>query len=408
MKFQYKGFDVSGQAVTAAIDAANTADASEMLRRQGTFVTEIREAAGAGAGMFGSAKRTPRAGARLKHLAMFTRQLQVLVSTGTPLAQSLAALERQSVNLAWREVVADLRARVEAGSSLSGAMAEHPGYFDSISRSLIAAGESAGNLPVMLDRVAMLSRKQLQVRRSIIGAAVYPSLLITVAIGVLVVLLTFVLPRFEDLFKSLDTPLPPTTRALMALSRLLVKYWWLAILVVLGGAAGGWAWFRSVAGKRWTDSVLLLLPQFGGIVKSFATARISRLLGILLQGRVPLLDALELTRGACSNWHYGKLMEGAVEAVTRGESLALALSDERLIPPSVHEAILSGERSGQLAPLLTTLADFMDETNDVTVRSLTSILEPLILIVLGLLVGFVAVSLFTPLFDLTAATGGGQ
>ena len=194
----------------------------------------------------------------------------------------------------------------------------------------------------------------------------------------------------------------------MWLSAFVRSYWWLVVLAAVAAAGGTWKFFRSVTGKRWTDSMVLKIPQFGGIVKSFATARISRLLGILLHGRVPLLDALELTRGACSNWQYAQLMEGAVQAVTRGESLALALSDTRLIPPSVHEAILSGERSGQLAPLLTTLADFMDETNDVTVRSLTSILEPLILVVLGLLVGFVAVSLFTPLFDLTAATGGGR
>jgi len=405
MKFDYQGFDVSGQSVAATIEAPTSADASELLRRQGTFVTQMSEA---GSGGGATSRRAPRMGVRLKHLAMFSRQLQVLVTTGTPLAQSLSALERQAITPAWREVITDLRTRVEAGASLSAAMAEHPGYFDTICRSLIAAGESAGNLAVMLDRVATLSRKQLQVRRSIIGAAVYPTLLIVVAVSVLIVLLTFVLPRFEELFKSLDTPLPPTTRALMWLSAFVRSYWWLVVLAAVAAAGGTWKFFRSVTGKRWTDSMVLKIPQFGGIVKSFATARISRLLGILLHGRVPLLDALELTRGACSNWQYAQLMEGAVQAVTRGESLALALSDTRLIPPSVHEAILSGERSGQLAPLLTTLADFMDETNDVTVRSLTSILEPLILVVLGLLVGFVAVSLFTPLFDLTAATGGGR
>jgi type II secretory pathway component PulF len=194
----------------------------------------------------------------------------------------------------------------------------------------------------------------------------------------------------------------------MATSAALRNYWWAFTTAILGAAAGGWAWLRSAPGKRTTDTLVLVVPQLGTIVKSFATSRISRLLGILLQGRVPMLEALELTRGACTNWHYAALIKDAVESVTRGESLALALSDPQLIPPSVREAISSGERSGQLAPLLTTLADFMDESNDVTVRSLASIMEPMILVVLGLLVGFVAISLFTPLFDLTAATGGGQ
>jgi type IV pilus assembly protein PilC len=304
--------------------------------------------------------------------------------------------------------LSDLRSRVEAGAALSAAMAEHPRYFDAVFRSLVAAGESAGNLPIMLDRLAMLARKQLQVRRSIVGASVYPALLMVVAVAVLLVLLTFVLPRFAELFKSLDTPLPPTTQVLMALSTLLRTYWWLVGAVLIASIVGIVSWLRTDSGKRSIDTVLLRLPQFGNIVKSFATARITRILGILLQGRVPLVEALELTEGACGNQHYANLVHAATEAVTRGESLALALNDTRLIAPSVQEAILSGERSGQLAPLLTTLADFMDESNDVTVRSLTSILEPLILVVLGVLVGFIAVSLFLPLFDLTAATGGGR
>ncbi|HSZ60052.1 MAG TPA: type II secretion system F family protein [Tepidisphaeraceae bacterium] len=405
MKFRYKGFDVGGTAVFNTIEAASVIEATEALRRQGIFATEVVDADRASG--LSKRKRVPRLGVRLKNLAMFTRQLQVLVATGTPLAQALSALQRQATSASWGEVVADLRSRVEAGAALSSAMAEHPAYFDSICRSLIAAGESAGNLPAMLDRLAVLVRKQLQVRRSIVGAAIYPALLVVVAAAVLVVLLTFVLPRFAELFKSLDTPLPPTTQFLMSLSAGLRNYWWLLLALAIPLAGCAMAWLKTESGRRTIDSLVLRLPQFGAIVKSFATARLTRILGILLQGHVPLIEALQLTRGACSNHHYSDLVGGALEAVTRGDSLAVALSDERLIAPSVREAIVSGERSGQLAPLLTTLADFMDESNEVTVRALTSILEPLILVVLGVLVGFVAVSLFLPLFDLTAATGGG-
>ena len=405
MKFRYKGFDVAGAPVLNTIEATNAIEATEALRRQGIFATEVVDA-GKAAGPV-ARRRAPRLGVRLKLLAMFTRQLQVLVSTGTPLAQSLAALERQSTSASWREVVGDLRSRVESGAALSAAMAEHPAYFDSICRSLVAAGESAGNLASMLDRLAVLARKQLQVRRSIVGAAIYPSLLVMVAVSVLIVLLTFVLPRFAELFKSLDTPLPPTTQILMSFSAALRGYWWLVILIFISVVISAIAWLRTEVGRRGIETLVLRLPQFGTIIKSFATARLTRILGILLQGKVPLLEALQLTRGACTNHHYADLVAGAVDAVTRGDSLAVALSDSRLIAPSVQEAVVSGERSGQLATLLTTLADFMDETNEVTVRALTSILEPIILVILGLLVGFVAISLFLPLFDLTAATGGG-
>jgi type II secretory pathway component PulF len=409
MKVLYKGYNGAGQAVSDIVEARDPADAIESLRRQGIFAIDAREAPEGAHSVAAGARGNHRvsAGRRLKNLAIFTRQLFVLVSTGTPLAQSLGALERQAPDLAFRGVVADLRSRVEEGASLSAAMQAHPEYFDAVDRSLVAAGESAGNLPAMLDRLATLIRKQLHVRSSIIGATVYPCLLIVVAFGVLATLLTFVLPRFTELFKTLDTPLPPTTKILMSISSAFRAYWWGVIPVACAAGFGLFIWTHSSGGKRLVDTIALRIPQIGGIVKSFSVARIARLLGILLQGRVPLTDALELTRDSCANHLYAALVTRAIDAVTRGESLAGAFADPQLVPPSVHEALLSGERSGQLATLLNTMADFMDEANELTVRSLTSILEPMILIVLGVLVGFVALSLFMPLFDLTAATRGG-
>lgn len=405
MKLEYKGYDFNGKPVADTIEARSTSEATDQLRRDGIFVLEIKASDSLG-GPSGRAKKVGQS-ARLKNLAMFTRQLQVLLATGTPLVQSLGALERQTTDASWAGVIQQVRASVEDGSSLSAAMANHPQYFDVVSRSLVAAGESAGNLPEMLERLAVLMRKQLHVRRSIVGATIYPSLLVVVALAVLLTLLTFVLPRFEDLFKSLDTPLPPTTKILMGFSRTLITYWWAFSAGIIAIGISAWMTFRSPAGRRAVQTVVLRLPQFGPIVKSFSTARIARLLGILLQGRVQLIEALQLTGGACANHHYSKLVASACDAVTRGESLAAAFADKRLIAPSVQEAILSGERSGQLGPLLTTLADFLEENNEVTVRSLTSILEPLILVALGLLVGVIAVSMFLPLFDLTAATRGG-
>ncbi len=409
MKILYKGFSSAGQPVSDIVEAHDPADAIESMRRQGIFVTEARKAPnGHQAGFTRSRKgKSVGSGKRLKNLTLFTRQLYVLVSTGTPLAQALSALERQAPDAKFAHVVADLRSSVEEGVSLSAAMGECPQYFDAIGCSLVAAGESSGNLPAMLDRLATLTRKQLQVRSSIIGATVYPALLVVVAVGVLTTLLTFVLPRFTDLFKTLDTPLPPTTKALMVLSTLFRAYWWAALIGLPGAFFGGRAWLASPAGKRMADTIMLRIPQIGKMVKNFSTARIARLLGILLQGRVPLTEALELTRGACGNHHYAALVSAAIDSVTRGQPLASAFNVPALIEPSFHEAIISGERSGQLSVLLSTMADFMDDANELAIRSLTSILEPMILIVLGVLVGFVALSLFMPLFDLTAATQRG-
>ncbi|HEX8324421.1 MAG TPA: type II secretion system F family protein [Tepidisphaeraceae bacterium] len=404
MKLTYKGFDRAGQPVTDSVDARDIADATEMLRRQGVYLTEIHAADAAAAPKMPSVSAFGK-GRRLKHVAMFMRQLHVLVATGTPVAESLIALERQSKDEKWKAVVTDIKTKVEQGASLSSAMAAHPRYFNAICRGLVAAGESGGNLDVMLERLSVLSRKQVHVRASVIGAMIYPALLTVVAVGVLVTLMIFVLPRFSALFLSLDTPLPPTTKFLMALSDITRTYWWTSPIILGAGGFGAWTMLKTPTGKRGLDRLIISAPQFGLIVRSFETAKITRLLGILLHGRVPLLEALDLTRDSTSNFYYTQLLTRASDAITRGDSLAGAFADPRLIAPSVCEAVRSGEKSGQLGTLLSTIADFLDEENDVTLRSLTSIIEPIILIILGVMVGFIALSMFMPLFDLTSATG---
>ena len=405
MKVAYTGFDKTGRSIRDTIEARDPVDAAEILRRQGIYPTELRDASNAApAPTGGGAGSVFSKGKRLKLVTMFLRQLHVLMATGTPLAESLTALERQATDDTFRTVVRTLHESVEQGLALSVAMEAFPAYFNAVCRGLVAAGESGGNLDAMLDRLAVLSRKQVHVRSSVIGAMIYPALLTTVAVAVLGTLLTFVLPRFGALFASLDTPLPPTTHFLMTLSTLLRTYWWALPLIIGGAAFATWTTVKTEAGRRRLHWLTISLPQFGPIVRSFETARITRLLGILIQGRVTLLEALGLTKAATTNWYYNDMLTKAEDAITRGDSLAAAF-DAKLVPSSVSEAVRSGERSGQLGALLSTLADFLDEENDVTLRSLTSIIEPIILIVLGVLVGFIAISMFMPLFDLTSATG---
>jgi type II secretory pathway component PulF len=272
--------------------------------------------------------------------------------------------------------------------------------------SIIAAGESSGQLNVMLNRLAMLTSKQLHLRRSISGAMIYPALLMNVGVIVMTVLLVFVLPRFAGMFKSLDAPLPPTTRFMMFLSDVVRGYWW-AVLAVIGACGFGvWQYVHSAAGRRTIGNTLLTLPRFGKIAKELIAARIVRLLGVLLDSNVPVLDALALTRDAAGNEKFAQLVADAEDAVSRGDNISSAFDHSNLINPSICEAIRNGERSGQIGPLLLNIADFMDEENEVVVRSLSSLIEPLILIVLGVFVGFVAISMFMPLFDLTAMGGG--
>jgi len=408
MKLAYQGYDSNGKVVVDTIDAPSAAEAGVLLRGRGLFVTSINTASGGkaetgrGGSRFGS-----RAGSGIKGLTLFTRQLQVMITTGTPIVQALSALERQTDNAVWGETIARLSARVEEGVSLSEAMKEHPQRFDSIYCNLVHAGEISGKLPLMLERLSALTRKQLQTRNIIAGALVYPILLIFVAIGVLSLMLTIVLPRFGELFVTLDLPLPPTTEALMFLSRFLTSYWWAIILTAGTAGFGTRYWLKTDHGKQALFTAMLRLPMLGKVTRSFATARIARLLGVLMDSHLPLLDVLDLIREGTVNIHYSRLLDEAKDAVTRGEPISTAFTGSDLITPYVSEAIRSGEASGKVASSLLVMSDMLDEENEVLVKSLTGVLEPMILLVMGVLVGFMALSIFLPLFDLTAMSAGG-
>lgn len=405
MRLAYEAYDRGGRLVTGSIDAASTREATERLYADGLYVTRLSGASDEAAPEQGSGLLAGRCGG-LKQLVVITRQLSVLASTGTQVVEALAAVERQIPPGSWRRVLGDVRRDVEEGKSLTEALAKHPRHFDPIYRSLIAAGESGGQLPAMLERLAVIKRKQLKIRSAVLGALSYPILLTCLSIVVVVVMLLAVLPRFAGLFEALDAPLPPTTRALISLSESIKTYWW-AVTPALLGIVGGAVWFvRSAPGRRWIDNVSISLPVLGPFVKALVTARVARTLGVLLEAKVPLLESLALTRAAAGNTRYVQLLESAEERVTRGEPISAALRDSPLIAPGVTEAVITGERAGRVGEVLISVADYMDEDNEVVIRSMMSLLEPVILVALGGAVGFVAMSLFLPLFDLTSAAGG--
>lgn len=409
MKISYRGFDAAGKPVAGTVEASDSREAQESLRKRGVFTTFVGEEGRAAEAPM-KAPRGTRARIKSKDVAVFMRELAVLVSSGTPVVEALTSLERQAAPGAWHDVVRDLRARVETGEQLSEALGRHAAVFDGVCRSLVAAGEQGGKLDVMLDRAAKLLRQQQKVRGTIGGAMVYPCVLLVVAMGVLTTLIGFVLPRFEGLFQSLQTPLPPTTKVLMALSHAVRDNWWAFAIGLGGGITGLVLWLRSEAGRVAIDRLLVDLPIAGKLTRAVVTARIARVLGVLLDGRVLLVDALKLTRQAAGNVLYEELVGRAEDSITRGDTLTAGLvardGERTLIPGTVCEAIRNAERSGRLGPVLLTLADHMDEDNEIVIKTLASVMEPFILVVLGLVVGTVAVSMFLPLFDLTA-TGGG-
>ena len=410
MKLAYNAVSATGTPISDIIEAATKDEAMDVLRGKGLFVTQIepeaelkaRKNAKAGGGIHFKSKTK-----RLKDVAMFSRQLNVLVATGTPLADGLAALERQVKDADFKAQLAVIRDQVEQGLTLYDALGKAPKYFDEVYRNIIKAGEESGSLPTMLDRLAVLTRKQVQIRSQLSGAMIYPCLLICITIAVLAIMLTVVMPRFTGMFESLDVPLPATTLALMGASDILRTYWWIVLLAVGGGAVALRYALVSPMGKKFMDGMMLAIPVLRDVTRSYATARIARLMGVLIECNVPLLDTIQLVRNATGNSKYEEMMVQAEEVVVSGEPVSGAFANDKMIEPAFYEAVRNGEQSGRLSMLMITVADFMDEENDTRLKALTSLFEPLILVFLGLAVGGIAISMFMPMFDLTSMAGGG-
>lgn len=404
MKLAYRAFDEQGTQISRTMEAASVEDCQSQLREKGLFVAEVREIAEGIEEKKAKWSNIGGRGKRLKQLVLFFRQLSILVTTGTPLVVGLDALRRQAVDPAWRKVIKDVQDQVSDGLSFSQALASHPEYFDSVYCSLIEAGESGGDMRTILERLAVLVRQQLRIRSSLVGSLTYPCALLGVVCCVMLLILSVVLPRFEDMFASLSAPLPPSTELMLAASRILRAFWWQSILVAGGSIGGVVFFFKSKVGGELIDNASVRLPQVGPMVQGLITAQVTRILGVLMLSGVTVLDAIRLSKGTVKNRLYLKLLEDTEASVIRGDGMSAVFTNTPLISSYVSEAVRSGEDSGQLGPVLTSVADFLDEENEMVVKTAMHILEPFILVLLGLLVGGAAISLFLPLFDLTALT----
>lgn len=274
MKLAYKAFDGTGKTATGIIEADDSMTATETLRRRGLYVAEVIEQKMTVARrQSGRRQRHISRSQKLKSIAMFSRQLNVLISSGTQIVDALRAVERQARPGPWRDVIDSLRTRVEEGASLSEAMQDHHNYFDAIYCNLVAAGESSGHLREMFDRLALLKQKQLKIRNSILGAMIYPCMLVTLGLSIFVGLLLFVIPRFSTLFETMGVPLPSSTAALLHISTAFRHFWW-AILLLLGGTVFGVRYYlRTPRGRRFRDVLVLRLPYLGRVARSLSMPR---------------------------------------------------------------------------------------------------------------------------------------
>jgi len=412
--YAFEAMNQSGQEVKDEIDALTTEEALTKIRGMGYFPTRIREkgAKGKVAGPKKGKGRRATGKIKAKVLTQFTRQLSTLQDAGLPILRSLSILEDQQKPGNLKNILKTMVDDIEGGATLSESMSRHPKAFDRLYVNMVAAGEAGGVLDVILVRLAEFKEKGQKLQRKIVGALIYPAVVVLFAGGIVSGIMIVVIPKFKTIFQDFDTKLPGITTILLDTSD------WM----VIGKPIPGWAvmifgpiavWFgmktirSSPGGRHVTDYAMLKIPGFGIMVKKTAVARFTRTLGTLITAGVPILEAINITRETSGNEVYARAMAKVHDAIREGESFATPLRATNVCDNLVVNMIDVGEETGELDKMLLKIADNYEEEVDVAVASLVSLLEPVMVIVLGSVVGFIVLALFMPLVSLMQSVGGG-
>lgn len=388
--FQWEGKNKDGKVVRGEMRAASESVVQTTLRRQGISNAKVKKVS------FKSGGKVTE-----KDITLFTRQLATMMKSGVPLLQSFDIVGRGHANPAVGKLLLDIKADVETGSSLSQAFRKFPLYFDALFCNLVAAGEQAGILDTLLDRLATYKEKILAIKGKIKSALFYPIAVIVVAFIITAVIMIFVIPAFKDVFKSFGADLPAPTLLVIAISDFFVAYWW-AIFGAIGGGLYAFleSWKRSEKVQMAMDRFLLRLPIFGDIVRKSVIARWTRTLATMFAAGVPLVESLESVGGAAGNYVYKVATRGIQGEVATGSSLTTSMQNTNLFPNMVTQMVSIGEESGALDSMLSKVADFFEQEVDDAVEAMSSLMEPMIMVVLGTLIGGMVVAMYLPIFKL--------
>ena len=388
--FEWEGKDRNGKVVRGEMRAGGEAMVGASLRRQGILVNKVKKRR-----MSGGASVKP------KDIAIFTRQLATMMRAGVPLLQSFDIVARGSTNPKATKLLNDIRSDVETGTSLSMAFRKHPLYFDHLYCNLVEAGEAAGILEELLDRLATYMEKTEALKSKIKSALTYPTAVLVVAFIVVAVIMIFVIPAFKEVFTSFGADLPAPTLFVMGMSEIFVSYWW-AIFGSIGGAVYFFlqSWKRSEAMQKKMDRLLLKAPVFGDLMFKSAVARWTRTLSTMFAAGVPLVEALDSVGGASGNAVFAEATEQIQKDVSTGTGLTTAMQSTGLFPVMVLQMASIGEESGSLDQMLGKAADFYEQEVDEAVKALSSLMEPFIIVFLGTVIGGIVVSMYLPIFKL--------
>ena len=388
--FEWEGKDRNGKQVRGETRAGGQNQVQASLRRQGVLASKIK-------------KRKSRGGRRIrpKDMAIFTRQLATMMKAGVPLLQAFDIVGRGNPNASVTKLLNDIRTDVETGTSLSAAFRKFPMYFDNLYCNLVEAGEAAGILEQLLDRLAVYMEKTEAIKSKIKSALMYPISVLVVAFVVVAVIMIFVIPAFKQVFSSFGADLPAPTLVVIAISEFFVSYWWL----IFGGLGGGLyffmqAWKRNEKVQMFMDRLMLKLPIFGALVEKSCIARWTRTLATMFAAGVPLVEALDSVGGASGNSVYALATEKIQQEVSTGTSLTAAMGNVNLFPSMVLQMCAIGEESGSIDHMLSKAADFYEAEVDDMVAGLSSLMEPIIIVVLGVIIGGIVISMYLPIFKL--------
>ena len=424
--FQFTALDAKGEQTTGALTAANQDEAIKQLRAKGLYPTDIHEEGkGKGKGKGAPAKAKGKAtakpastkghlGGRIKpkSLMIFTRQLATLIDSGLPLLRSLTVLEKQEPNPVLKATVSSLAENVQGGSTFSESLAQHPKIFNKLYVNMVKAGELGGVLEIVLNRLAEYQEKAQKLKNKIVSAMVYPVIVMFIAVAILVFLMIFIVPKFKEMFTNTDSELPLISKIVFGMSEFFLhqsipfvpNVLFVGIAFVIGVFLFN-LWGRTAGGRKIIDNMKLKMPILGDIQRKSAVSRFSRTLGTLVTSGVPILQALNITRDTAGNVVISHAIEKVHEAVKEGETIVTPLQASGVFPNMVISMVDVGEETGQLPEMLLKVADVYDDEVDNAVTALTSILEPIMIVILALIVGAVVFALFLPLIKMISTMG---
>ncbi len=401
--FEYTAIDAGGKSRRGIIDADSPRVARQKLRANGIYPTHLEESQAPDIGQRPSRWQFQFSFQRVRRaeLVSTTRQLATLLVAGLPLVAALSGVLEQVRRTILRRVLSQVRERVNEGMSLAEAMNEHPAVFPSLYAAMIHAGETSGTLELVMERLADFGEQQLALQRKIRSTLAYPTLMLIVGLGVVFFLMTYVIPRVTQIFVDMKQALPLPTTILIRVSTLFQKYWFVMLLVGVLCWLSGRYYCRTQKGKRHYHSLLLRLPIVGGLVQKVAISRITRTLGTLLKNGVPLLSALEIVRNVVDNVILGEALDEARQEISEGASIATPLARGGVFPSTVIQMISVGEQSGNLEEMLFKVAEISESEVESRVAMLTSLMEPVMILALGALVGFVVLAVLLPIFEMS-------